>query len=180
MLSHDLHPALKEVLKPAEMDKFNHTTCLENTRLNIIEDVMEWIADDSEDRKQVLWVYSLARTGKSTLLTTITQNLHELECLGAFFFFNCDKPQRNFAALIKMLTYQFAMFDTRFSAAILRVAEVNDNIAGMLLAIQFEKLLSANALESMEWSGGPIVFIIDALDECGSEADCKGLMQVVF
>ena len=179
MLSHDFRPALKGVLNPAEMDEYNRTTCLENTRLNVIEDVMKWIADDSEDTKQVLWVHALAGMGKSTLSTTIAQKLRELERLGGFFFFNRDKPQRNFATLIKTLAYQFAMFDARFGDAIWRVAEKNHNIAGMLLAVQFEKLLSANALEAVEWFGGPIVFIIDALDECGGEADRKVLMQVL-
>jgi len=52
-------------------------------------------------------------------------------------------------------------------------------MAGMPLQFQFEKLLSANTLNSVEWSGGPVVLIIDALDECGSEADRKILMQVL-
>jgi ATP-dependent phosphoenolpyruvate carboxykinase len=49
------------------MDEYNRTTCLQNTRLNVIKDVMEWIADDSDDGKKILWVYGLAGTGKSTL-----------------------------------------------------------------------------------------------------------------
>ena len=49
----------------------------------------------------------------------------------------------------------------------------------MPLEFQFESLLSANALKSAEWSGGPIVLIIDALDECGSEADREILTQVL-
>ena len=161
------------------MDEYNRTPCLENTRRYVIDDVMAWIADDSDDSKQVLWVYGLAGTGKSTLSTTIAQIMRRLHCLGAFFFFNRDIPQRNFATLIRTLAYQLAMFDTRFCAAISRVVANNENIAGMPLEFQFENLLSACALKSVEWSGGPIVLIIDALDECGSEADRKILMQVL-
>jgi hypothetical protein len=140
---------------------------------------MEWIADDSNEAKKVLWVYGLAGTGKSTLSTTIAKIMRGLHRLGAFFFFNRDIPQRNFATLIRTLAYQLAMFDTRFCAAISRVVATNENIAGMPLEFQFESLLSANALKSVEWSGGPIVLIIDALDECGSERDRKILMQVL-
>jgi hypothetical protein len=161
------------------MDEYNRTTCLPNTRLNVIKDVMEWIADDSDDLKKVLWVYGLAGTGKSTLSATIAQIMRGLRRLGAFFFFNRDIPQRNFATLIRTLAYQLAMFDARFGAAISRVAEIHGNIAGMPLSFQFESLLSANALKSVEWSGGPIVLIIDALDECGSDADRKILLQVL-
>ena len=55
----------------------------------------------------------------------------------------------------------------------------NENIAGMRLEFQFDQLLSANALKSVEWRGGPIVLIIDALDECGNEADRKILIQAL-
>jgi hypothetical protein len=99
--------------------------------------------------------------------------------LGAFFFFNRDIPQRNSETLIRTLAYQLAIFDPRFSAAISQVVANYDNIAIMPLEFQFDNLLSANALKSVEWSEGPIVLIIDALDECGSEADRKILMQVL-
>ena len=55
----------------------------------------------------------------------------------------------------------------------------HDNIAEMRLESQFEKLLSVNALKYVEWSRGPILFIIDALDECGSQADRNISMQVL-
>ena len=161
------------------MDEYNRTTCLPNTRLDVIREVTQWIADDSDDQKKVLWVYGLAGTGKSTLSTTIAQIMRELHRLGAFFFFNRDIPQRNFATLIRTLAYQLATFDARFGGAISRVVANNENIAGMPLDFQFRNLLSANALKSVEWSGGPIVLVIDALDECGSEADCKILMQAL-
>ena len=177
--SHDSCLARHQVLKPEDMDEYNRTTCLDNTRRNVINDVMEWIADDSINAKKVLWVYGLAGTGKSTLSTTIAQIMHSLRRLGAFFFFNRDVPQRNFATLIRTLAYRLAMFDARFGAAISRVVEKNDNIAGMPLEFQFKYLLSASALKSVEWSGGPIVLIIDALDECGSEADRRCLLQVL-
>jgi len=161
------------------MDEYNRPTCLQNTRLNVIKDIMEWIADGSDNEKKILWVYGLAGTGKSTLSTTIAQIMRGLHRLGAFFFFNRDIPQRNFATLIRTLAYQLAMFDARFGGAISRVVAKNENIAGMPLDFQFRNLLSANALKSVEWSGGPIVLVIDGLDECGSEADRKILMQAL-
>ena len=82
-------------LKPEVMDEYNRTSCLENTRRNVIDGVMEWVADDSNKAKKVLWVYGLAGTGKSTLSTTIAQIMRRLNRLDAFFFFNRDIPQRN-------------------------------------------------------------------------------------
>jgi hypothetical protein len=54
----------------------------------------------------------------------------------------------------------------------------NSSITIMPLEFQFENLLF-NTLKSVEWSGGPIVLIIDALDECGREADRRDLMQAL-
>ena len=167
------------MLKPEDMDEYNRTPCLENTRRNVINDVMQWIADDSKEAKKVLWVHGLAGTGKSTLSNTIAGMMDNLHRLGAFFFFNRDIPQRNFATLIRTLAYRLAMFDSRFGEAISRVVANHDNIAEMRLEAQFENLLSSNALGSVKWFGGPIVLIIDALDECGSEADRKILMPVL-
>ncbi|KAF8729839.1 hypothetical protein AX14_005937 [Amanita brunnescens Koide BX004] len=98
---------------------------------------------------------------------------------GTFFFFNRDIPQRNFSTLIRTLAYQLAIFDARFSAAISRVVENNEHIAEMPLQFQFGQMLSANAMKFIEWSEGPIVLIVDALDECGSEADRKILLQAL-
>ena len=131
------------------MSETNRTPCLENTRCSIIDDVFEWIADDSNKAK-VLWVYGLARTGKSTLSTTIAQVLRGRQRLGAFFFFNRDIPQRNFSTLIRTLAYQLAMFDPRFRDAISLAVKNYDNIIMMPLVFQFETLLSANALKPVK------------------------------
>ena len=171
--------ACHRVLKPEAMDEYNRTPCLKDTRRNVIKDIMEWIADDSNEEKKVLWVYGLAGTGKSTLSTTIAQIMRQVNRLGAFFFFNRDIPRRNFSTLIRTLAYRLAMFDARFAATISRVVENHENIAEMPLEFQFEQLLSVNALKSVEWSEGPILLIVDALDECGSEADRKILMQAL-
>ena len=177
-LSYEFHSGCQQVLRPDEMDGSKRTPCLENTRRNIINDVMKWIADDANDAKKVLWVYGLAGTGKSTLSTTIAQIMSNLHRLGAFFFFNRDIPQRNSGTLIRTLAYQLAIFDTRFGAAISRLVTDNGNVAIMPLEFQFETLLF-NILKSVEWSGGPIVLIIDALDECGREADRRDLLQAL-
>ena len=49
----------------------------------------------------------------------------------------------------------------------------------MPLEFQFATLLSANALRSVEWTRGSIIIVVDAIDESGSEADRKILMQAL-
>ena len=104
---------------------------------------------------------------KNTLSTTIAQMMCGLHRLGAFFFLNCDILQSNFATLIRILAHQLALFDTRFCDAISWVVATYEKIGEMPLDFQFANLLSTNALKSAEWSGGLIILVINALDECG-------------
>ena len=121
------------------MDETNRTLCFKNARRNIIDDVLKWIADDSNKAKEVLWVYGLVGMGKSTLATTIALIMRRRNRLGAFFFFSRDM-ERNSGTLIRTLAYQ---------AAISHVVAIYDNIVRMPLEFQFEKLLSANTLKSV-------------------------------
>ncbi|KIM76025.1 hypothetical protein PILCRDRAFT_78213 [Piloderma croceum F 1598] len=140
---------------------------------------MDWISDESNDRKRVLWLNGLAGSGKSTLSTTIALMMRDLHLLGAFFFFDCDVPEKNAQTLIRTLAYQLAVFDVSIGAEISQIVENIPWIAEMPLAFQFTILLSAQALEAVEWSGGPVVMVIDSLDECGSKTDCEVLMQAL-
>jgi hypothetical protein len=49
----------------------------------------------------------------------------------------------------------------------------------MPLGFQITNLLSAKAMESVKWTSGPIVLIIDGLDECGSPIERKILLQAL-
>src|SRR5882762_6612753 len=159
------------------MDEYNRTDCLPTTRLDVIKSIIDWITDESSDRMQVLWLYGPAGSGKSALATTIAWRMRDLHRLGAFFFFNRGIPERNAVTLIRTLAYQLSRFDARIGTALSRILESMPHIADMPLEFQFANLLSANVLESVEWRGGPIILIIDALDECGS--DRKELLQVL-
>ena len=105
------------------MQEYNRTTCLDNTRLDVIKFIIDWIADESDDRKRVLWLNGLAGSGKSTLSTTIALTMRDLHLLGAFFFFDRDIPERNAPTLIRTLAYQLALFDVSIGAEVSRIAE---------------------------------------------------------
>lgn len=164
-------------LKPVAMSEYNRDACLPKTRLDVVKFIVKWIADGSSDQKRVLWLYGLAGSGKSTLSTTIAWMMRDLHRLGAFFFFDRDIPERNAATMIPALAYQLAQFNARIGAVVSQIVESNSNIAEMPIIFQFANLLSAKALQSVEWSGGPIVLVIDALDECGIEKDRVKLLQ---
>jgi hypothetical protein len=162
------------------MNEYNRNVCLPDTRLDVVKAIIDWIADESSDCKSVLWLHGLAGSGKSTISTTVARMMQDLHRLGGFFFFDRDIPERSAAKLIMMLSYQLAQFDPHIGAEMSRIVENIPNIAEMPLEFQFATLLSANALQSVKWTRGSIVIVIDALDESGSEMDRRTLMQALF
>jgi hypothetical protein len=170
---------LLSLLKPAEMNEYSRNDCLPTTRLDVIKSIIEWITDESSERKSVLWLYGVAGSGKSTISTTVAWMMRELHRLGAFFFFDRDIPERNAAMLIRTVAYHLALLDTRISDAISRIVENYPRIAEMPLDFQITNLLSAKALESVHWSGGPIVLVIDAFDELTGNNQRKELLQAL-
>ncbi|KAF7973389.1 hypothetical protein HWV62_15166, partial [Athelia sp. TMB] len=165
-------------LRPVAIDQVNRGVCLPNTRLGTIKSILDWYSNDSDNHESVLWVHGLAGTGKSTLSTTIARMVEDLNLLGAFFFFDRQLPERDTSTLIRTVAYQLAQFDSSIGAKVEQVLLDTPHIANLPLAIQFSKLLSTTALGDIEWSRGPILVIIDALDESGSATDRKGLLKV--
>ncbi|KAF8239905.1 hypothetical protein L208DRAFT_1449630 [Tricholoma matsutake] len=133
-------------LRPVVIDEYDRSTCLPNTRLEVIKSITEWIADESNDRKQVFWLNGLAGSGKSTLSTTIAHMMRDLHRLGAFFFFDRDIPERNAATMIRTLVHQLALFNTNIGSEVARIIESHPNIASMPLEFQFKNLLTKQAL----------------------------------
>ncbi|KAF8239899.1 hypothetical protein L208DRAFT_1560170 [Tricholoma matsutake] len=166
-------------LRPVVIDKYDRLTCLLNTRLDVIKSITEWIVDESNDRKQVFWLNGLAGSGKSTLSTTIAHMMRDLHQLGAFFFFDRDIPKWNAATMIRTLVHQLALFNTNIGSEVACIMESHPNIASMPLEFQFKNLLTKQALAGVEWSGGPVILVIDALDECGNADDRKVLMRAL-
>jgi hypothetical protein len=105
--------------------------------------------------------------------------MRDLDRLGGFFFFDRDIPGRSATTLIRTLAYRLSELDDRFRVAISRIVASNPNITEMPSALQFMTLLSAGALESVEWFGGPVIFVVDSLDECPNEADRRILIQAL-
>ncbi|KZP33641.1 hypothetical protein FIBSPDRAFT_1036166, partial [Athelia psychrophila] len=166
-------------LRPAVMDESKRGECLPDTRLQAIKSIMEWFSSDSEGQEGAMWVHGVAGAGKSTLSTTAARMMRDLDLLGAFFFFNRDLPEWNASTLIRTLAYQLAEFDPIIGARIEQIVKDTPNIANMTLAVQFAKLLSVTALGDVPWTRGPILVVIDALDEAGSTTERADLMRVL-
>ncbi|KAF7973424.1 hypothetical protein HWV62_15237 [Athelia sp. TMB] len=170
---------LMQKLRPVNLDQGKRDVCLPNTRLGTIKSILDWYSDDSASHEGVLWIYGLAGTGKSTLSTTIARMVDEIGLLGAFFFFDRQIHERDTSTLIRTVAYQLARFDARIGTKIEQILVDNPNVTNLPPAMQFLKLLSTTALGDIQWTRGPVLVIIDALDESGAAADRKDLLKAL-
>ncbi|KAF7965388.1 hypothetical protein HWV62_44069 [Athelia sp. TMB] len=173
---------LKDKLGRVKMYKTERDACLPGTRVSAINMIMKWYSDDSPDRKNAMWLHGMAGAGKSTLSTTIARMMgciDGLNLLGAFFIFDRSVAERKPSTLIRTIAYQLAEFDPVIGTRIQQVIEEIPGIAEESLDTQFSKLLSSEALGGIPWSRGPILIIIDALDESGTAAERERLLQAL-
>jgi hypothetical protein len=160
---------IAERLRPIKQEWSDRPLCLPKTRINIINFVTDWATRPPDDKSNLLYLFGVAGSGKSTLSTTIADNFYQLGRLGAFFFFDKqgNPPVVDPGVVVRSLAFQLALFDDQIGQAISNAIVQDPRIPDMVLSRQFQNLLqkplqSAQALPD----NGPIMVVIDALDEC--------------
>lgn len=162
------------------MDFSNHKSCLPSTRQEILGLITNWITEPSGDTN-VLWLHGVAGAGKSTISTTIARRFQDLGRLGAFLIFDRAFPNRSHPSnVVKTLAYELAMFDPRLAVEISAAIEADPQILKQTLKSQFTKLIikPLAAVPGLR-TDGPVVIILDALDECGDPDSRRDLLDIL-
>jgi len=151
--------------------------CLSGTRQDVLAFIECWIATGSE---RVLWLHGVAGSGKSTIATTVANNLWRQGQLGAFLLFSRDIERRNHPKyVIRTIAYQLALFEPRtIGNAIGSVITETPSIMQMPLREQLYKLI-VEPLSTFLPSKGPILLVLDGLDECGGAQDRRDLLDIL-
>jgi hypothetical protein len=162
------------------MDAASRSVCLSGTRSELLDSIVTWAINSPGD-KNVFWLHGPAGCGKSTIATTIAEFFRELSLLGAFLFFSKDAQDRSDPSnVIRTLAYQLAFFDSHIGTAISAVITTVPSIAEASLRVQFHKLLLEPVAKLVELgTHGPVVIVIDALDECGTISSRKPLLTLL-
>ncbi|KAF8332322.1 uncharacterized protein EI90DRAFT_3289050, partial [Cantharellus anzutake] len=160
-----------EALKPATMDAGDRDTCLPGTRVDILKNLIDSLTDPSlPPGHNVIWLRGPAGSGKSTILNTVAQHFSELRRRGAFLFWDRNDPlDGEPLCVIRTLAFQLARFNPSFAVKMAEQIEKLPDITTSALDMQFKHLLEAPLAElAAELDLGPIVIVLDALDECGT------------
>jgi NACHT domain len=126
---------------------------------------MDWIHNPALGR--ILWLSGAAGTGKSSVANSIAQQLYSLGRLGASFRFDRDlaRPETP-GQLFGNLCHQLAIFDDQLRTAIL--SAIHRGCGGAMSLRMQARTLLVETTKSVEVVG-PIVIVIDALDESGTD-----------
>ena len=155
-------------------------TCLENTRVELQHQVMEWAKNI--DGKQIFWLSGMAGTGKSTIARTVAQSFADQGRLGASFFFKKGEGDRgNASKLFTTLAVDLMAHIPELKSEIRKAIDTEPAITEKALKDQFVKLIRQPLTEINRTSLRDMRFVvvIDALDECEREEDIRAILWLL-
>jgi len=142
---------------------------MEGTREGVRGEIRAWIKNPAAH--QICWLTGKAGSGKSSIAKTVSAEAeHDSEVvLGGTFF--CSRSsrlaaQRDIRCVVPTLVQLLAQRLTAFRNALLKT--IDPDVQHKEIAVQIEKLLYTPLL-ALKDLRLPILFVIDALDECGGE-----------
>ncbi|TRM61075.1 hypothetical protein BD626DRAFT_571106 [Schizophyllum amplum] len=135
-------------------------SCLPGTRVDLLRDIEEWAFDP--DRQRGLLLYGAAGKGKSAVAHAVAKRLKEVGALAPFFAFDRTSRNRQAFQMIPTLAMQLACRDKQYRDRLCKLGI--DELSTHDLKDQLDCLI----LELLGDHCGlvPLVFVIDALDEC--------------
>jgi hypothetical protein len=167
-----LNPALSALYDDAEAAP----SCLENTRVDVLAHIEDWMADPSG--KPVYWLTGVAGTGKTTIAQSVAIMADAKEhrrLLGAFFFSRTGAADRRSAvAVIPTLVYQLALKNGLFCSRLCNAIDSEPDIFRKKVDVQAKALLSDTCANIPSRFAYPLVVVIDALDECDKQRGSEG------
>lgn len=165
-------------LEPTKMDPSRRTRCLKGTRSDVLQYATHWVSvPDPQDN--LLWIYGMAGSGKSTITTTLANYFRETGQLGAFLFFNRDvEDQSDPTTTVRTMAYQVGTSHPQIGQLIADTIKNTPSLLFSPIYFQFKKLL-VGSLSSLKDTDTRVVIIIDAIDESGTVEEREALVELL-
>ncbi|KAF7966724.1 hypothetical protein HWV62_37267 [Athelia sp. TMB] len=171
---------LRELPYPDKTGFDPQRSCLPGTRAEVLSEVHKWINTPDGDRTpQLLVLTGAAGCGKTTIALTVAQHYKHMGKLGsAVFFEEPEQAYRHCGNVLSTISRDIADLDQNWRealyeavkprAALRKTKVIREQLANFIVK-------PAKALKAI----GPIVIVIDALDESGDINARKGLLQAL-
>jgi len=153
--------------------------CMDGTRKYILEQIIAWASDGLEqtDGGNTYWIYGLPGIGKTSLAHSICASLHDKEQLaGAFFCRRDDQELKESINILPTLIHKLAILFPPFRSIVAECLRNDPNVRpeSMRPALFLDFIRKLPRLPKKT-----LVFVIDALDECGSTESRPGVLKAL-
>jgi hypothetical protein len=148
--------------------------CLPGTRTAFLDFITNWVNDPASDRTLVL--FGQAGTGKSSIAHEISRRFNQMRRLtSSFIFLRKEQSKHEAYHLFTTLAHDLSDRYPSFKAALGRI--IQDDSSLRLRTRDYPTLLESLILKPLEDLHiiGPILVVIDALDESGDTTGRNGL-----
>ena len=168
-------------LKPADMSPVGRARCLPGTRVQVLLDLFLALTHPNPKNK-IIWLCGPAGSGKSTILNTLAHYLGKLGRQRAFLFFDqTDRDNSDPRRVILTLAHQLARFHPIFAEKLVSQIQTWPGITESSLDAQFQRLIQDPLTAVAKTDGwGPIIIVLDALDECGTTVSREPLFKALL
>ncbi|KAL1725195.1 hypothetical protein EV714DRAFT_221840, partial [Schizophyllum commune] len=134
--------------------------CMAGTRLELLKAIDDWVVDASSTR--CLLLTGMAGEGKSSVAHAIARQLKDTAMPTLFFAFNRSDPSCKARQVIPTLALQLSCSHATYLQHLRTLTDYE--LKSRHITTQYNSLLAPFLRAHMSLI--PIVFIIDALDEC--------------
>jgi len=150
--------------------------CMEGTREGLLNQIMAWAANESETGN-LYWIHGLPGIGKTSLAHSICEKLHNVQHLAGAFF--CQRDDANMSELGNILPTLISKLAEVFSPFRRIVADRLRSDPNLTSKSMKDSLFLDFICNLPRHPKHALVFVIDALDECGDYKDRPILLKVL-
>jgi len=153
--------------------------CLPGTRESLLRDICDVLNNPSEDAPRVCFLTGVAGSGKSAVAHSIARLYDDQKRLGSSYCFSStDVASRNPKNLFSTIARDLSDHDPQYKTALWGIVKANRALRTSQSPMeQIQKLIiePAKDLHAI----GPLVIVIDALDESGDRAGRRQLLSAI-
>ncbi|KAK1235106.1 hypothetical protein PQX77_001678 [Marasmius sp. AFHP31] len=165
--------------------RYPQPNVLPGTRNKFLQELTDWIEDDSADKSRVHWVYGAAGVGKSAIAQALSEKFTGTGQLAAAFFFSRNDASRDkLTPFIPTITHQLVTSRTLGPLLAPLVGHAIRLTAGIWekkWEDQFKMVIREPCAQTdpEKWPHLPRLVIIDGLDECVDVTSQKRLLETI-
>ena len=155
--------------------------CLDGTRVEILNEIVDWINNTDATTPYIFWLYGQAGKGKSAIAHTIALQAQNLGMLGSCFCFSRVRQHEQLhMKLFPTIARDLADRDLRLRPLLVEVTTNNHSLRDTAdVATQWKKLVLEPLSQLKGSPTGNVVVVIDALDESGAERTRATVLEVL-